>query len=96
MQNILLSPEIQCHPTWLEAGSGRENISPGELPISPDLVTALEEWRDRWDATYDLSDPASAGFSSDEEEARFLREGEVLAKRLTSELGADWKVSVDI
>lgn len=94
MPNLKVSPEIQCHPTWLEKGGAFENVDPEDLPISSQLATALNEWRDRWDATYDMADPMGSGFSSDVEEERFRSDGEALAERLTSELGTGWTVSL--
>lgn len=96
MPNLRLSPEIQCHPTWLEKDGGVENVAPEELPVSPDLVAALDEWRDRWDATYDMADPMSSGFPSDAEEQKFRQDGENLTTRLRSELGPDWVVQLRI
>jgi hypothetical protein len=92
--NLRLSPEIQCHPTWLENDGDVENVAPEELPVSRELVAALNEWRDRWDATYDLADPMNSGFSSDAEEQRFWQDGEKAAARLGSELGPDWAVQL--
>lgn len=96
MPNLRLSPEIECHPTWLEKDGGVENVAPEDLPVSSDLVAALDEWRERWDATYDMADPVSAGFASDDEERRFRRDGETLAARLRSELGPDWVVRLRV
>ncbi|MBM9508523.1 hypothetical protein [Actinacidiphila acididurans] len=94
MPKLRLSPEIQCHPTWLEKDGAVENVAPEKLPVSPELAAALNEWRDRWDATYDMDDPMNSGFSSDAEEQKFRQDGESLAARLESELGPDWVVQL--
>lgn len=92
MPYLRLAAEVECHPTWVGAADVLENVAPEELPISPALAAALNEWGERWDAIYDMDDPASASFSSDAEEQRFMRDGEKLAVRLRSELGAGWTV----
>lgn len=96
MPKLRLSPEIECYPTWLEGDDGVENVSPAELPVSSELAAALDDWRRRWDATYDLDDPASSGFTSGAEEQRFREDGGKLAARLRSELGADWEVRLRV
>lgn len=96
MPSLRLSAEIQCHPTWLESGRDLRNVAPGTLPVSPGLAADLDEWADRWDAVYDLADPASAAFPSEAEEQRFRRDGEHLAARLRSELGPDWTVHLRV
>ena len=92
MPSLRLSAELECWPTWLETDQGIENVAPGELPVSADLAAALHDWSERWDAIYDLDDPASAAFSSEAEEQRFRQDGEELAVRLRSELGPGWAV----
>jgi hypothetical protein len=32
----------------------KDNTDPGTLPLSAGLIADLDEWRSRWDATYDL------------------------------------------
>lgn len=96
MPKLRLSAEIECHPTWLESDDGIENVAPEELPVSADLVAALDDWRERWDATYDMDDPGNSGFPSDAEEQRFREDGEKLAARLRSELGPAWEVQLKI
>lgn len=91
---LRLSAEIECYPTWLEFDDGIDNVAPSSLPISPDLAAALDEWAVRWDAIYDMDDPASAAFDSEEDEQRFYRDGRTLAARLRSELGPEWTVDL--
>lgn len=96
MPTLRLSAEIECFPTWLEhPGEPAENVPPESLPISPALSSALHAWADRWDAIYDMDDPASAAFASEAEERRFHADGAVLAGRLRSELGAEWTVRLN-
>jgi hypothetical protein len=56
----------------------------------------LNEWADRWDATYDLvSDPGNPQFSSPNAEHLFWEDGQQLADRLRTELGSDWDIQFD-
>lgn len=93
MRRLKLQPEIQCYPTWVYRDGGYENISPESLNVSDDLVAALHEWADRWDATYDLAnDPANPHFSSPDIERQFWEDGHHLVTRLTEELYREWNV----
>jgi hypothetical protein len=93
MPHLLLRPEIQCYPLWVEKGGIDENTDPSSLPLSAGLVEALEDWAARWDATYDPDDPLNSGFASPEEERRFREDGVRLEARLRTELGERWTVS---
>jgi hypothetical protein len=93
-RRLRLSAEIACHPTRLEHAGTAENVAPSDLPVSPALASALNEWADRWDAIYDLADPASAAFPSEAEEQRFHRDAETLSARLRAELGPEWAVDL--
>ncbi|MCA1222840.1 hypothetical protein [Streptomyces sp. 8L] len=96
MFELLLTPEIQCFPLWVERDGVKDNTDPGTLPLSAGLVADLDGWRARWDAAYDLDDPLDAGFSSPEEERAFEAEGERLAAGLREELGSGWTVSLRV
>jgi hypothetical protein len=93
MPEILLKPEIQTFPLWMDKDGVKDNTDPKTLPLSAGLIEDLDEWRSRWDATYDLDDPLNSGFSSPEEERAFQVDGEHLVARLRAELGNGWTVS---
>ncbi|WP_051840828.1 hypothetical protein [Streptomyces sp. NRRL F-5126] len=93
---LILRPEVQCFPLWAGRGGAADNTDPGALPLSAGLIADLDDWRARWDATYDLGDPLGAGFASDDEECAFMADGERLAARLRAELGEGWTVSVRV
>ncbi|WP_328607643.1 hypothetical protein OG943_00410 [Amycolatopsis sp. NBC_00345] len=58
-----------------------------------DLARDLSAWQDEWDATLDLADLASSGFTSDEAERRFDERDWELARRVRREVPDDWDVS---
>ncbi|MGF6888538.1 hypothetical protein ABIA39_007753 [Nocardia sp. GAS34] len=96
MHRLKLQPEIQCYPTWVYRDGVYDNVSPASLNVSGDLAAALDEWADRWDATYDLvNDPANPHFSSPNTEQQFWADGRRLAIRLQEELNHDWTVHFD-
>lgn len=93
MPRLRLSAEIECFPTWLVDADGiLDNVSPASLPVSAELAAALDAWAERWDAIYDMDDPAAAAFPSEREEHRWWADGERLLVRLRTELGPDWTV----
>jgi len=82
-----------CYPTWVESAQGVENVSPGDLPLSVELVASLLEWASRYDRTLHPDDPISSGFESSEEEGTFARDGFDLAKKVADELSKIWRIS---
>jgi len=91
-KTIRLSAEYECHPLWRTRGSGEDNFSPFDLPISKELAEGVEHWADEFEATYNRQDPASSGFKSPEELSRFTETGLLLARRLREELSDEWEV----
>jgi hypothetical protein len=93
---LLLRPEIECFPLWVEREGESENVDPASLPLSWELIQALDDWRTCWDATYEMADPVSAGFPSPALEQQFRQDGDTLATRLRTELGHDWTVDLRV
>jgi hypothetical protein len=96
MPKLLLMAEFECHPLWVERDGVKDNVHPSALPLSPPLITALDDWRARWDATYVRDDPMSSDFSSPEEEGAFRQDGKKLLSRLREELGPDWTIEIHL
>lgn len=94
--HLLLCPEVDCYPVWVDRDGVKENVDPASLRLSAELIDALDDWRRRWDAGYDPADPLAAGFSSAESGQRFREDGEGLAARLRAELGRDWAVALSV
>jgi hypothetical protein len=96
---LRVMPDWHCWPIWnkrafdVDDELGEYNIDPANLPISPQLVEALNDWAARFDATLDPSDPASAGFPTETEERQFIDDGRGLARQLAVELGDEWCVA---
>lgn len=96
MQELYLIPEVQCFPTWIDRNGTRENVAPSTLPISSGLAQDVDLWGQRWDAIYDLADPANPVFPSQEAEQQFRADGSALLARLRYELGYEWEVTLHI
>ena len=96
MQVLWLKPEIQCFPLWSQEEPFDRNTNPASLAISAALIAALDDWRRRWDDTYDMNDPRDPGFASCTDEVYFHQDGEQLAVLLQEELGPDWEVRLHI
>lgn len=96
MPDLIIRPEIQCHPAWVYRNGMYDNVSPRSLGLSSALVRALGDWAARWDATYDLvNDPANPTFDSPAAEQHFWDEGRRLGERLRSELDDRWEIRLD-
>jgi hypothetical protein len=96
MRAIKLMPDYQCFPLWEASPGVIGNINPDDLPLSDELKQALSAWADEYDATLNLSDPASSGFSDVEAEKLFRQKGIALGERLRVELGGGYSVVVKI
>lgn len=88
MKKIRVIPEYGLSPFW-DCDNARY-ISPNDLKISDELKMAVSNWTARYDSTLDMSDPASSGFKTDEEEEDFKKEGERILQCLKNELGNEY------
>ncbi len=96
MRAIKLMADYQCHPLWDLSPGKYGDVDPRSLPISPGLMEALDDWARTYDATLNMADPASSGFESEDAEARFRQQGELLASQLKEELGPDFGIETKI
>ncbi len=96
MRTLKLMADYQCHPLWEASPGTVDNIDPEKLPISTALKERLNNWAHDFDSTLDLDDPAMSGFKSEEQEAVFKNEGQVLGSQLQHELGNAFTVIIKI
>jgi len=80
--------DYQCYPLWDIGETGPDNIDPGLLPISEPLAEALLAWASDFDGILNWDYPPNSGFSTQQEEERFVAKGRELATRLQAELGS--------
>jgi hypothetical protein len=92
MRVIRLMPDYQCFPLWEASPGTVGNIDPASLPLSVPVQERLTAWAGKFDATLNMNDPASSGFATQQVADAFRREGEVLARLLQNELGADYVI----
>jgi hypothetical protein len=59
------------------------------VPLSDELCEAIEAWDERFQAIYDKESPQDSAFASEDDEAAFIAEGDVLARRIRREAPAD-------
>lgn len=82
-----------CYPLWHMGGGEVGNISPRELPLSPELTNRLMEWAQVFDEILDMDSPQDAGFKSEALGAAFRAEGDDLAECLAAELGPGYLIT---
>ncbi|MBV1829697.1 hypothetical protein HNW77_01505 [Komagataeibacter sp. AV436] len=97
MKHIKVMADYACYPLW-HAGprAGEGDFDPATLPISDGLKKDLDAWRCEFDAILDWNDPGgpNTGFETPDTRDAFDRQGTELAARLQSELGTQYRVSV--
>jgi hypothetical protein len=89
---LKLMPEYHAFPLWEEREDGAGNVSPDELPLSPELRAALADWAAAYDGTLNQDYPPGSGFASPAEEEAFEAEGRRLEKELQAQLGPAYRV----
>lgn len=90
---IKLMADYFSYPLWHMGGGEVGNISPRELPLSPELTNRLMEWAQVFDEILDMDSPQDAGFKSEALEAAFRAEGDDLAECLAAELGPGYLIT---
>ena len=85
---IRISPEYGADCLWTDGTDPNWDVALqiSDLPLPASLREDLMAWDDRYDQTYDRSNPAASGFESDDEEIAFVEDGKSLATRLKAEL----------
>lgn len=96
MTKLKLMADYQCFPVWRDDEGQVGNVDPRTLPISESLKTRLLVWAKTFDSTLNEDDPLSSGFSSDQAESEFKKDGKALGVQLQDELGPAYFVEVKI
>ena len=92
--NTELNTDYECYPLWqYKDNQFINNHAPNTLPLCSETIARLEKWANDYDATLNLEDPISSGFSSQEQEEAFEVEGMNLWHKLREELGADYEIT---
>jgi hypothetical protein len=92
-RSLRLAADYDCFPLWLLVDGQYRNVDVSSVPLSDQLQNELERWSLDFDKTLNSEDPASSGFISNNAQIAFAERGEVLARRLKTELGDSWAVS---
>lgn len=93
---IKLMADYECYPLWEYDELGLiGNLNPEDLPISEELIKALDDWSKIFDTTLNMDDPIKSGFNSLEDELKFKALGEILARKLMQELKNKYEVVYD-
>jgi len=77
---LRLAPEYMCRPLWDDDSGDTVNVF--DLGLPEDLVYRIEEWDDRFQATYNADDPAASDFATPAERAAYVEEGRKIAVAL--------------
>jgi hypothetical protein len=96
MRNIKLMPDYGCFPLWEASAGAVGNIDPRTLPLSVGLTSELEKWAEQYDATLDVDNPLSSGFTSSEHERDFADVGRRLCTLIQQELGHEFSIFLQV
>lgn len=77
---LRLAPEYMCRPLWDDDTGDTVNVF--DLGLPDDLMYRIEEWDDRFQATYNADDPAASDFATPGERAAYVEEGRKIAVAL--------------
>jgi hypothetical protein len=95
--DILLQVDWGGSPLWVKADDDIDDAYlPEEIndvvPLSDDLVAAIDRWDLRFQELLNKNDPANSRDFTPEEDAEFIAEGRRLASRIKSEVPAHFTV----
>ena len=89
MKKIIIRSEYECYPLWEAKSDGLKNFSAHDLDIPNDLAQRIEDWGDKFEATYVSDDPASSGFKNNQDKHSFIEEGKSLSQQLRNAMKED-------
>lgn len=92
MKKIIIMSEYKCYPLWESKADGLANFEAYELDIPYKLAERIEGWGDQFESTYNIDDPVSSGFKTEDEKSRFVETGKVLMQELHTALGQDFMI----
>jgi hypothetical protein len=95
--SILLRVEWEIGPLWVNADDEIDGTYLADeinevVPLSDDLVAAIDAWDLRFQALYNKEVPQDSKDFMPEEDAEFIAEGRRLASRIKSEVPAHFTV----
>jgi len=88
---LKLMADYHCWPLWHHGGREVGNIDPAEVGVSEALAAKLESWAATFDSHLNVSDPAAATWTQ-EEENQFEAEGRRLCRALGAEIGCRFTI----
>lgn len=74
--HLRLAPEFACSPLW--DGDTGDPVSVFALDLPGDLAYRIEEWDDVFQKTFQLDDPESSAFASQDEHDAYVAEGKAI------------------
>jgi hypothetical protein len=89
---VKLMADYACWPLWHDGHGEVGNIDPRSLPLSEELIAALNIWAAKLDNALNWADPGNTEWP-DGFFAEFNRQGRELAERLRYELGPSYVVT---
>ncbi|WP_186388281.1 HEAT repeat domain-containing protein [Stappia sp. TSB10P1A] len=82
-ERLRLMPEYHCAPLWDDVRGN--NIDPGDLGLSPELLQRLHSWDALFQATFDEADPFASGFGDIAAEHAWAKQGNAIVQALAKE-----------
>ncbi|MES9962699.1 MAG: hypothetical protein ABW116_04115 [Candidatus Sedimenticola sp. 20ELBAFRAG] len=92
MINLRLAKEYMAGPIFCFDPESMGHVDLVDLPISDELRLAISTWDDEYQGTFNDEYPPDSGFDSPEVDQDHIERGAILAERLQSELGSEYKV----
>lgn len=85
--------DYQCFPIWGSFDGVEGNINPTVLTITDELKNLLSDWQAEYDATLNMQNPVQSGFGSEEAAIAFEKQGLLIWRLLSLQMGETYIVS---
>jgi hypothetical protein len=81
---LRVQAEYRSFPLWVIRDGALSNVNPSQFlsTLPAKIIEDLMQWQRQFDATLDLADPASAGFTTPHDEELFRMAGRRIAAQL--------------